>query len=101
VSTDSVPTIVRDVFELFLETHNSRQFLKKNNLVSDLQRRVVQKTLLKCCAFSGPDGESGPADQTKVSSKFLDLGKVTDDEYVLEGIQISCKWFCEVLAKSP
>jgi hypothetical protein len=29
------------------------------------------------------------------------LGKVTDDDYVFEGIQIACKWFCEVLAKSP
>ena len=62
VSSDSIPTIVRDVFELFLETHNSRQFLKKNNLVDAMQRRVVLQTLLKCCAFSGPDGESGPAD---------------------------------------
>jgi hypothetical protein len=72
--------------------------VKKHGLVDDSQKRKIWSMLLKCCAFSGPDGENTSSDSSKASSRFLDLGKINQDEYQFEGIKICIKWFCEVLS---
>ena len=76
--------LLRDIFDLFIESHNSKQFLKRNEFVDDLQKRQIRHSLLKVCAVSGPDSEIAPSG--KATSKFLDLAKITLDEYVLDGI---------------
>lgn len=35
INGDQVPQYLKDVFDLFIETHNSKQFLKKHEQVSD------------------------------------------------------------------
>jgi hypothetical protein len=100
VSVDNIPQLIRDVFDIFVQTQNSRQFVKRNSLVDDSQKRKIYGMLLKCCAFSGPDGQKTSTDSTKVSSRFLDLGKINQDDYQFDGIQICIKWFCEILASS-
>jgi len=47
------------------------------------------------CALCGPDSEFG--DSSKVTSKFLDFGKLTSDHYLHEGIHICVKWYIGVL----
>jgi hypothetical protein len=63
-------------------------------LVDDLQKRNIRDSLLKCCAFCGPDSE---LEQSKITSKFLDLSKITLDEYAYEGLILSIKWYLSVL----
>lgn len=68
-----MPEYLKDIFDLFIETHNSKQFLKKHELVSDIQKRAIRSALLKACAICGPDSETS---DLQVSSKFLDLGRI-------------------------
>lgn len=62
--------LIKDLFELLFETHYSRNFLKKNNLVSDIEKRMVRQALLQICALCGPDEETEPG------SSFIDLNKL-------------------------
>jgi len=98
VTNDNIPALLRDIFEIFVETHNSKQFLKKFDFVDDLQKRAIRSSLLKACALCGPDGELRQSE--KVTSKFLDLSKITNDDYTLEGINIGIKWYVGVLDHS-
>jgi hypothetical protein len=73
INGDQIPHYLKDIFDLFIETHNSKQFLKKYELVSDMQRRSIRLGLLKACAICGPDSEFS---DVQVTSKFLDLAAI-------------------------
>ena len=68
--------MVKEVFELFLESHYSKSFLKKNNLISEVQKKLIRNAVVKVCSLCGPDQETEPG-----HPKFLDLSKITDDDY--------------------
>ena len=90
-SAINIPVILKDAFDLFVECHNGKQFLKKHNLVTGDQKMMIRKILLRVCAICGPDQESMPG------HKFLDLTKLEHDDYYLEGLQICLKWFANIL----
>ena len=90
-----IPSLLRDIFEVFVETHNSKQFIRKNQLLSSGQQLKVRESVLKVCAICGPDSDSGSSG--KVSSKFLNLAKLSDRDYQYEGLRICVSWFEKVL----
>ena len=47
------------------------------------------------CAVCGPDSEKPKSNQ--VSSKFLNIAKLTDRDYQYEGLRICVSWFEKVL----
>ena len=95
VSKDHIPSILRDIFDLLLETHGKRSHLATKNLIDDLQKRQIRQSVLFCCAFCGPDSEF---EGNKITSKFLDLERSAgDEEYEGEGLIISIKWFIGIL----
>jgi hypothetical protein len=80
---------VKDIFELFLDSHYSKQFLKKQALVSLQQKASIRTALLNVCALCGPDEETEPG-----APRFLDLHKFCDDDNWLEALQVCVKWYC-------
>ena len=94
INGDSVPSYLKDIFELFIESHNSKQFLKKHEQVTDIQKRAIRQALLKACAVCGPDSQT---QDSNVSTKFIDIGRIQYDDYIFEGIQICIKWYLIVL----
>ena len=54
-SCEIIPTILKDIFEVFIETHNSKMFLKKNELLTAEQQLQIRQSVLKVCAVCGPD----------------------------------------------
>lgn len=49
---------------------------------------------MKCSAFCGPDSDLA---NEKITSKFLDLSKIHDEEYECEGLLICLKWYMNIL----
>ena len=47
------------------------------------------------CAVCGPDSEQSSTGQ--ITSKFLNLAKLTDEDYLYEGLRICVSWFEKVL----
>lgn len=52
--------------------------------------------MLQISAVCGPDPELGGS-ANKVTSQFVNLAKITNDEYTYEGLTICIKWFAGVL----
>lgn len=52
--------------------------------------------MIKACALCGPDDETEPG-----QPKFLDLSKLTADEYQTEALQVCIKWYCNFLDSCP
>jgi len=50
--------------------------------------------LLTACAVCGPNSEFSDA---PVTSKFLDLARITCDDYMFEGMTICIKWYLIIL----
>lgn len=88
--------LVKDVFELFLESHYSKQFLSKYSLVTELQKKTIRQAVVKVCALCGPDDETEPG-----QPKLLDLTKLTDDDYQYEALSVCVKWQCQQLDANP
>ena len=95
-SRDSIPQLLKDVFEAFVDAHYSKQFLKKYELISDAQKKRLRLCVLQISAICGPDPELG-GNSNKVTSQFINLAKITSDEYTFEGLMICIKWFAGVL----
>lgn len=74
-----------------------KSFLYQRKLVDDSQKRTIREALLKCSAICGPDSDF---ESSKITSKFLDLSKVTLDEYACEGMLICIKWYLSFLEES-
>lgn len=95
VKKDSIPGILRDIFDLFVDSHSRKSLLTTKKLIDDQQRREIRQAVLQCCAYCGPDSEF---ESNKITSKFLDLSRITDDEYFeSEGILICIKWYIGIL----
>ena len=47
------------------------------------------------CAVCGPDSDASSAGQ--ITSKFINLAKITDRDYLYEGLRICVSWFEKVL----
>ena len=58
--------------------------------------------MLKVCAVCGPDSEQhgGGAGQRQITTKFINLQKITDIDYIYEGLRICVSWFEKVLEGS-
>ncbi|CDW73908.1 UNKNOWN [Stylonychia lemnae] len=89
---DQIPNQLRDAIDIFIETHSKKGYLSK--LINDEQKRLLRQTLLMCSAFCGPDSEVAGE---KITSKFLDFSRIFDEEYELDGLMISIKWFLNIL----
>jgi len=84
------------VFEIFVDTHSGKSILKKQNMVTAEQQFAIRKAVLKLCALCGPDAEADGT-QTKITTKFIDMARLLDDDYVYEGLLLCASWFAKVL----
>lgn len=99
VTKDQVPNILKDIFELFVDSHHRKSLLSTRKLIDEAQKRLVRQAVLMCCAFCGPDGE---LESNKVTTKFLDLARVTgDSDYEAEGLIVCLKWYSGILVERP
>ena len=97
VRKDHIPAMLKDVFELFVDSHFKKGLLTLKKLIDEAQKRKIRSAVLQCCAFCGPDSEFDPGKQT--TTKFLDFHRITgDDEYENgEGLIICIKWYISIL----
>jgi len=51
--------------------------------------------LLKLCAVCGPESEQAQSGQ--IGTKFINIAKLTDQDYHYEGLRICVSWFEKVL----
>ena len=56
-SSEVIPPILKDIFEIFVDTHNSKMFLRKMELLTGEQQLLLRQSVLKVCAVCGPDSE--------------------------------------------
>lgn len=99
VKKDHIPAMLKDVFELFVDSHFKKGLLTLKKLIDEGQKRQIRQAVLNCCAFCGPDSEFEPGKQT--TTKFLDLERIaSDDEYEWEGLTICVKWYIGILEGS-
>ena len=57
---------------------------------------MIRNAVVKVCSLCGPDQETEPG-----HPKFLDLSKITDDDYQFEALGICIKWQCAQLDANP
>ena len=107
VTKDHVPLALKEVFDIFVEIHSKKGFLVTRKLISLAQKNMIIQSVLNCCAMCGPDnfnpngssatesdkgvkGKSGDVNKggNKAHVKFLDLAKLQDAEYQIEGLMI-------------
>ena len=55
----------------------------------------LRKSVLKVCAVCGPDSEMGASGL--ITTKFINLAKLNDHDYLYEGLRICISWFEKVL----
>eukprot|EP00347_Sterkiella_histriomuscorum_P021367 403334229 len=91
---ESVPPLLKDIFELFVDSHLKKGMLNQRKLIDESQKRTIRQTLLKCSAFCGPDSE---ITNESITSKFLDLNRISDEEYECDGLLICLKWYMNIL----
>jgi len=89
------PQILKDTLEIFVDTHLSKQFLRKNNLVTEDQRAHVRQSLIKVCGICGPDHESEPG-----AAKMVDLLRLNDDDYQWEALKTCIVWYLKFLEEN-
>ena len=94
VTKDNIPPMLRDIFEIFVDSHMRKSFISQRKLIDEFQKRIIRQCVLKVCAFCGPDPDF---ESNKITSKFLDLAKITDEDYEYEALTISIKWFLLML----
>ena len=95
VTKDQIPIILKDIFELFVDSHSKKSLFTSKRLIDDIQKRQIRQAVLLCCAFCGPDSEF---EANKLTSRFLDLARITnDDEYEKEGLTICIRWYTSIL----
>lgn len=95
VTKDVIPHPLKDVFELFVDSHFKKSLLSQRRLIDEGQKRLIRQAVLKCCAFCGPDSEFEPS---KITTRFLDFAKIiNDEEYEHEGLLICIKWYMSIL----
>ena len=118
MTKDHVPLALKEVFDIFVEIHSKKGFLVTRKLISLTQKNMLIQSVLNCCAMCGPDnfnpngssalesdkGVKGKANDAnkganKAHVKFLDLAKLQDAEYQIEGLMICIQWYLEVLDK--
>ncbi len=97
VTKETIPGLLRDIFDLFVDTHQKKSILANRGLIDELQKRKIRQAVLLCCAFCGPDSEFESSKAT--TSKFIDLERVAggDEEYEIEGVCVSIKWYMGIL----
>ena len=107
VTKDNVPLPLKEVFDIFVEIHSKKGFLVTRKLISPAQKSMLIQSVLNCCAMCGPDnfnpngnsateserGAKGKSSEgnkggNKAHVKFLDLAKLQDSEYQMEGLMI-------------
>ena len=70
-------------------------FLRKNELITGEEQLQIRQSVLKACAVCGPDSDIGSSGQ--ITSKFINLAKLNDKDYLYEGLRICVSWFEKVL----
>jgi len=86
---------LRDSLELFVDSHYSKQFLKKHNLVNEFQRGSIRQTLIHVCGICGPDHETEPA-----AIKMVDLLRITENDYQWEALKTCITWYLKYLEEN-
>lgn len=102
--------MLKEVFDAFVELHSKKSYLVTRRLINEDNKRMIVKAVLDCCAMCGPDttNSNTQGDKNKAgkqagnkanTSKFLDLAKLTEPDYQMEGLKIAVHWYLEVLEK--
>jgi len=103
-----LPATLKEIFDAFVEVHARKSYLVTRRLVTEEQRKMIVQAVLACCAMCGPDNLSTQVDKTKAgkagpmkaqTTKFLDLAKLSEPDYQLEGLKICITWYLDVLEK--
>jgi hypothetical protein len=94
VTKESIPQILRDIFELLVDSHSRKSLLVSKKYLDEQQKRKIRQAALYCCAFCGPDFE---LESNKLSCMFLDFCRIKDDEYEFDGLLICIKWYIMIL----
>ena len=94
VTKDQIPSMLKDIFDIFVDSHMRKSFLNQRGLIDDHQKRTIRQAVLKSCAYCGPDSDF---ESDKITSKFLDLSRIIDEDYECEGLLICIKWFIGIL----
>ena len=57
VSKEQIPIMLKDIFDLFMDSHSRKGILTTRKLIDENQKRQIRHAVLLCCAFCGPDSE--------------------------------------------
>lgn len=54
-SFHNIPLVLREIFELFVESNSKKGYLVTRKLLTSQQRDLISQSVLDCCSMCGPD----------------------------------------------